>query len=95
MAPKRKWRKNSGRGVKRSDLREIRVETSSESEDDFVGFIEYDTEDNKKWTEKTVSVLQRAQGFQDEFDLAGPSTSMTYASGTAVSEPTMMQKDSI
>ena len=74
MAPKRKWRKNSGRGVKRSDLREIRVETSSENEDDFVGFIEYDTEDNKKWTEKTVSVLQRAQSFQDEFDLAGPST---------------------
>ena len=74
MAPKRKWRKNSGRGVKRSDLREIRVETSSENEDDFVGFIEYDTEDNKKWTEKTVSVLQREQSVQDEFDLAGPST---------------------
>ena len=75
MAPKRKWRKNSGRGVKRSDLREIRKEETSESEDDFLGFKYNDTQDNKKLTDKTVSVLQRAQGYQDEFDLAGPSTS--------------------
>ena len=48
MAPKRKWRKNSGRGVKGSALKEIRmVETSSEDDSDFIGFIEYDTKRNR------------------------------------------------
>ena len=75
MAPKRKWRKNSGKGVKRSNLREIRVEETSESEDDFLGFGYNDTQDNKKLTDKTVSILQKRQGYQDEFDLAGPSSS--------------------
>ena len=40
MAEKRKqWRKNDGKGVKRSNLREIRKvpKEESESEDDFVG----------------------------------------------------------
>ena len=74
MAPKRKWRKNSGRGVKGSALREIRVETSSDDDSDFIGFIEYDTQDNKKFTEKTVSVLHREQSVLDEYNVAGPST---------------------
>ena len=75
MAPKRKWRKNDGKGVKRSNLRELRKEETSESEDEFLGFKYLDTQDNKKLTDKTVSILQRAQGYQDEFDLAGPSSS--------------------
>ena len=75
MAGKRKWRKNDGKGVKRSNLRELRKEETCESEDEFVGFKYLDTEDNKEKTEKTVSILQRAQGYQDEFDLAGPSSS--------------------
>ena len=75
MAPKRKWRKNSGRGVKGSALREIRkVATSSEDEDDFMGFKEADTEDNKVLTDRTVIVLQREQSFMDEYELAGPCT---------------------
>ena len=50
MAGKRKWRKNDGKGVKRSNLRELRKEETSESEDEFLGFKYLDTEDNKKLT---------------------------------------------
>ena len=85
MASERKWRKNSGRGVKGSALREIRmVETSSEDEDDFIGFKEDDTKDNKVFTDRTVIVLQREQSFIDEYELAGPSADN---SGNLVPKP--------
>ena len=78
MAEKRKqWRKNDGKGVKRSNLREIRKvpKEESESEDEFVGFKYIDTEQNKDKTRKSMSILHRAQGYVDEFNLAGPSSS--------------------
>ena len=58
MAPKRKWRKNSGRGVKGTALREIRKVASSSEDEGFLGFKEGDTRDNKVLTDRTVIILQ-------------------------------------
>ena len=84
MAPPRKWRKNSGRGVKGSALREIRKVATSSEDEDFRGFKEDDTEDNKVLTDRTVIVLQREQSFMDEYELAGPSADN---SGNLVPKP--------
>ena len=74
MAPPCKWRKNSGRGVKGSALREIRKVATSSEDEDFRGFKEDDTEDNKVLTDRKVIVLHIEQSFMDEYELAGPST---------------------
>ena len=83
MAP-RKWRKNSGKGVKGSSLREIRKVASSSEDEGFLGFKEGDTKDNKVMTDRTVIVLQREQSFHDEYALAGPSADN---SGDSVPKP--------
>ena len=71
MAP-RKWRKNSGKGVKGSSLREIRKVASSSEEEEFLGFKEGDKID-KKWTDSQLSRLEEEQSYYDEYALAGPS----------------------
>ena len=80
----RKWRKNSGKGVKGSSLREIRKVASSSEDEGFLGFKEDDTIDNKVMTDRTVIILQREQNFHDEYALAGPSADN---SGSSVPKP--------
>ena len=84
MAPPRKWRKNSGRGVKGTALREIRKVASSSEDEGFLGFKEGDTKDNKVLTDRTVIILQAEQSFHDEYALAGPSADN---SGSLVPKP--------
>ena len=56
MAPRRnKWRKNSGKGVK--GLKGIRVVKSSSEEEEFLGFKEGDTTDNKVWTDSHLNSI--------------------------------------